>query len=241
MTSTKFKINSYLSVFKDKNLSEQLEPPFYLLGLILAVSSAPELIKPSEWYPLVTKDEDAELEFDNENQASQFMEGIMTWWNYVNHQFSQGKDIVLPSALKFLKSGKPSKPLVEFCEGYINGYDWLEDVWDDAIEDESTTSSLIGMAHILLIQIMQWPHALEKIEELPDVLGALLESPNPRRAIEFLTENLSSIGIDGHKLSRERLPVYSPETVIKSPEEKIGRNDPCPCGSGKKFKKCCLH
>ncbi|EMZ2628949.1 SEC-C domain-containing protein, partial [Escherichia coli O8:H11] len=20
-----------------------------------------------------------------------------------------------------------------------------------------------------------------------------------------------------------------------------GRNDPCPCGSGKKFKKCCLH
>ncbi len=24
------------------------------------------------------------------------------------------------------------------------------------------------------------------------------------------------------------------------PEPKIGRNDPCPCGSGKKYKKCCL-
>ena len=23
------------------------------------------------------------------------------------------------------------------------------------------------------------------------------------------------------------------------PDEKPGRNDPCPCGSGKKFKKCC--
>ncbi|VTP70009.1 Predicted metal-binding protein related to the C-terminal domain of SecA [Leclercia adecarboxylata] len=22
---------------------------------------------------------------------------------------------------------------------------------------------------------------------------------------------------------------------------KVGRNDPCPCGSGKKFKNCCLH
>jgi hypothetical protein len=22
---------------------------------------------------------------------------------------------------------------------------------------------------------------------------------------------------------------------------KTGRNDPCPCGSGKKFKKCCIH
>ncbi|HDK41156.1 MAG TPA: hypothetical protein ENG93_00700 [Nitrospirae bacterium] len=28
-----------------------------------------------------------------------------------------------------------------------------------------------------------------------------------------------------------------PQTVVKS--RKIGRNDPCPCGSGKKYKKCC--
>lgn len=27
------------------------------------------------------------------------------------------------------------------------------------------------------------------------------------------------------------------KTVVKPP--KVGRNDPCPCGSGKKFKKCC--
>ena len=29
----------------------------------------------------------------------------------------------------------------------------------------------------------------------------------------------------------------SSHTVVKAP--KIGRNDPCPCGSGKKYKKCC--
>ena len=29
----------------------------------------------------------------------------------------------------------------------------------------------------------------------------------------------------------------SSSTVVKPP--KIGRNDPCPCGSGKKYKKCC--
>ncbi len=28
-----------------------------------------------------------------------------------------------------------------------------------------------------------------------------------------------------------------PEPLIADP--KVGRNDPCPCGSGKKFKKCC--
>ena len=28
------------------------------------------------------------------------------------------------------------------------------------------------------------------------------------------------------------------ETVVRS-EAKVGRNNPCPCGSGKKYKKCC--
>ena len=31
--------------------------------------------------------------------------------------------------------------------------------------------------------------------------------------------------------------LLNPPQVVKS--EKIGRNDPCPCGSGKKYKKCC--
>jgi hypothetical protein len=34
-------------------------------------------------------------------------------------------------------------------------------------------------------------------------------------------------------------PYYDNEPYVR-PEPKIGRNDPCPCGSGKKYKKCCL-
>lgn len=30
-----------------------------------------------------------------------------------------------------------------------------------------------------------------------------------------------------------------PKTVRKTVKQKVGRNDPCPCGSGKKYKKCC--
>jgi len=30
-----------------------------------------------------------------------------------------------------------------------------------------------------------------------------------------------------------------PKISIKIPHADIGRNDPCPCGSGKKYKKCC--
>jgi preprotein translocase subunit SecA len=33
-------------------------------------------------------------------------------------------------------------------------------------------------------------------------------------------------------------PPTRPQTMVRK-TEKVGRNDPCPCGSGKKYKKCC--
>jgi hypothetical protein len=38
---------------------------------------------------------------------------------------------------------------------------------------------------------------------------------------------------------RALLP-YLLDAPIRNPLRGIGRNDPCPCGSGKKYKKCCL-
>jgi uncharacterized protein YecA (UPF0149 family) len=32
---------------------------------------------------------------------------------------------------------------------------------------------------------------------------------------------------------------HAPEIPYRRESAKVGRNDPCPCGSGKKFKKCC--
>lgn len=34
-------------------------------------------------------------------------------------------------------------------------------------------------------------------------------------------------------------PLPPPVKPIKAAEGEVGRNDPCPCGSGKKYKKCC--
>jgi SEC-C motif-containing protein len=35
-------------------------------------------------------------------------------------------------------------------------------------------------------------------------------------------------------------PLRQGPAPIKSTQAKVGRNDPCPCGSGKKYKQCCL-
>jgi preprotein translocase subunit SecA len=34
-------------------------------------------------------------------------------------------------------------------------------------------------------------------------------------------------------------PLPPPVEPIRAEKKEIGRNDPCPCGSGKKYKKCC--
>jgi preprotein translocase subunit SecA len=42
-----------------------------------------------------------------------------------------------------------------------------------------------------------------------------------------------------HLPTEEEPELPPPVKPIHSDAEKVGRNDPCPCGSGKKYKKCC--
>jgi len=40
-------------------------------------------------------------------------------------------------------------------------------------------------------------------------------------------------------MSESEAVIEKVETYVRS-EPKIGRNERCPCGSGRKYKKCCL-
>lgn len=61
----------------------------------------------------------------------------------------------------------------------------------------------------------------KKEEDIPD-----------RRAVmaEFVA-NCERLGMSN--------PLYGERVSEHAPRRKIGRNDPCPCGSEKKYKKCC--
>jgi len=43
------------------------------------------------------------------------------------------------------------------------------------------------------------------------------------------------------ELKGQSIPVQKPRPIEEKRQGKIGRNDPCPCGSGKKWKKCCMN
>jgi preprotein translocase subunit SecA len=54
-------------------------------------------------------------------------------------------------------------------------------------------------------------------------------------------QELNKSAAKGDKIENES--ESTDKATIRVPfvrSEKVGRNEPCPCGSGKKYKKCCL-
>jgi uncharacterized protein len=83
-------------------------------------------------------------------------------------------------------------------------------------------------------------HKMEKIRSL--MIPIMLFSSD---SSDTYSKLLSSDNIEDYKnlIEPNVVKIYRllhQSTMVRS-ETKIGRNDPCPCGSGKKFKKCCLH
>jgi hypothetical protein len=73
------------------------------------------------------------------------------------------------------------------------------------------------------------------IEAIRTLLSSPDTPPSARfRAAKFVLESISTPADSAHDEAPQ--PVPPPR-----PSPKIGRNDYCPCGSGLKFKKCCLN
>lgn len=64
---------------------------------------------------------------------------------------------------------------------------------------------------------------------------ATLDKEHPLATLDEAIEDLIVIVADLEDLTRDRR--YKVET-IKREAPKVGRNDPCPCGSGRKYKQC---
>lgn len=91
-----------------------------------------------------------------------------------------------------------------------------------------------------------------EIEALPDMLKGKLKDPEVKKRFVDIAKRMEKDGVDfksirqmkkwmkNHEAELRQGGVDTPkvETVVHE-GPRIGRNDPCPCGSGKKYKKCC--
>lgn len=73
--------------------------------------------------------------------------------------------------------------------------------------------------------------------------GAESEQPSPelRDKLEGAIHSLTS-GAARKDLSKNAAEIsFGKVKTVRHAELRVGRNDACPCGSGRKFKNCCLH
>jgi len=81
-------------------------------------------------------------------------------------------------------------------------------------------------------------HLKEVVVEQLFKVRATREEPLPRRTqVAMMAHQPESSGAESGAAVRAPSRVLEPRTASG---QKVGRNDPCPCGSGKKYKKCCL-
>jgi preprotein translocase subunit SecA len=101
---------------------------------------------------------------------------------------------------------------------------------------DQSTNNLAGMAISALLKL----NAIEEIDVIRDAFE--------RECVELgIAGDIEDVEIGfGIRMQRSTpRPRYHDDLFgiasIINDFPKAGRNDPCPCGSGKKFKKCCLH
>jgi hypothetical protein len=77
------------------------------------------------------------------------------------------------------------------------------------------------------------------IPEMPDILRKRKEQEERQKARKKELNELAS----NYRINKERRKLENGAKVVpfKRTSSKVGRNEPCPCGSGKKYKKCCLN
>ena len=65
---------------------------------------------------------------------------------------------------------------------------------------------------------------------------------DPKGLLLFALEKLTGKRAADVAKAKPPLPPMPRMTLPRKPEakKKVGRNDPCPCGSGKKYKNCCM-
>ena len=205
-------------------------------GFLFTVACAPEMVVPSEWLPRIFGGGDPP--FDTHKEAEAVMGGLLALFNELAPTADEA-DARLPEDCAFLEDPlanlEPDAPVAQWCRGFRLGHRWLEESWGACLPEELEDH----FANILVaLSFFASRKAAEAFAGELEGSGRTLESlaTDFRKLFPTALASYSHIGQSLFKASMETgAEARGPAVAARGP----GRNDPCPCGSGRKYKKCC--
>ena len=183
-------------------------------GFMMALLSGPDALNPTNWLPEILGEESL---FDAK-ERTEIERLIMAMAADTRMKLNEK---ILPD-LWFYEDEAGNPDFYTWCNAYLYALDIVPTDWFEAVDQEEFED--------LFYPIM--------------ALGGIYDDEENGEVILHLNEKeLTQLESD---LPHVLLDIYWYwQTIINKPQtvrregEKVGRNDPCPCGSGKKYKACC--
>jgi len=202
-------------------------------GFLCAALSGPQAISEQNWLAELLGSEEA-LACEAGREAAELLRAFAV---ALEAELAAGEPPVL---LLYPKDGDEDSPsdYLPWCQAYLAGVDAAEEDWFEALGEEEAEDDEEIRDEITYLDERLFPlmvltgeaeaAAREHGEEWPededlDEVNNDCEEDLPQAVTDIYRFWLAKRGTE----------------TIRRDEPKVGRNDPCPCGSGKKFKQCC--
>ncbi len=184
-------------------------------GFLTGLACGPESVAPAEWMPRIWGDEPR---FADEQQRLEMESAILRLYAEIVQTLQAGEWTIAPI---FWQAPDGVEVADDWCEGFLDAIHLRVDAWEPLFTHRRESEMLMP----ILIHCTtsdgepyipsELTHDEEFMAEMPDLIAHAVDRINV--------------------FWRER--ELRPEPIRSSP--RVGRNDPCPCGTGKKFKRCC--
>lgn len=192
-------------------------------GFFSALIAGPEIVMPSEYMLEVFGSETPETRaFSTLAEANEILALMMRHWNNIAGTLSKG-EIYLPLLLLDENGVEHGN---DWARGFVRATRLRHDGWAELLADDDHGGCMIPMLMLY--------HEHDKDPAMrPKPIG-----PEQR---EKVIESMAAGLLGAYQYFRQHGQIH---VSTRGPEPrhvnvKIGRNDPCPCGSGKKYKRCC--
>jgi len=193
-------------------------------GFVTGVLACPEVIPPSDWLSHVWG-EIGEANFPDQKSAEETIGAVMEHYNAVAAEMMQSLWI---EPIYEIDPNSDETMWEPWVDGFTRAMALRPDAWDQLLEqaDEETQSTMIFLLALHDIYTGKTRFSDEEID------GIDLEAPDliPNCVATILHRSRPELA----RTEAANLPGRPYKAGVRP-----GRNDPCPCGSGRKYKRCC--
>ena len=199
--------------------------PEELDGFFAALICGPSNVLPSEYLPEILRDGIVDA-MSTQSALQELISLVTRHWNTICNTLRSG-DVFTPLLLEDDKGNAHGN---DWASGFMRGMDLRMEDWLPLLRDEEHAGPLVpifALAHEHDPDPAMRPYKEPISAEMRDRLIVGVAAGVKKIYKYFEAQRSLGAGLQSAATTSRRIA------------PKIGRNDPCPCGSGRKFKHCC--